>query len=150
MSELYFRKKEQLSNPVQKSSVVDSHIELEKKRASSPTPVARSSSISVDKKIAFKTDIDDVSKKIDALNVESTVVSAHQKELEAQISDLLNKVDSLSKIIESTKYEQLKNTINDAILKMNASIRNVCDEMIKQQDKLSGIESQLTTIESMF
>ncbi len=64
-------------------------------------------------------------------------------------NELINKVDNVSKLIEATKVEGIKNSVNEAIKKMNDSLRNVCDEMIKHQDKLNAIESHIETINAI-
>ncbi|RTL06734.1 hypothetical protein EKK58_04325 [Candidatus Dependentiae bacterium] len=149
MSDLYFRKKEQLSNSVNKNIIVDAGLEIEKKRAMSPVPIVRSASISTDKKVAYKSDIDDLSKKLEQLKNDIVSFNDSKNELEKKQNELINKVDNVSKLIEATKVEGIKNSVNEAIKKMNDSLRNVCDEMIKHQDKLNAIESHIETINAI-
>lgn len=150
MSELYFRRKEQLSNSVQKSNVVDANIELQKKRASSPIPQRSNSVVPSEKKLAYKHDLEDLKKKIDAVHNEiSMAVASHKADTNAQIMDLSHKVESINKSMEATKYESLKNDMKQSLDKMNTSVRSVCDEMINMQDKVNVLSSKVAEFSEM-
>lgn len=151
MSDLYFRRKQQLSNSVDKTNVIDVHNEMAKKRNASPAPAPRSSSVNkTDKKIAYKHDLELFRKQIESqCNDIAVSVASHKNEIHTTTQAIEHKVETINKSMESTKYESLKNDVKATMDKMNASIRNVCDQMITIQDKITVLQSQMDEISEM-
>ena len=122
--DLYFKKKEQLSNSVNKIHVVDSQVELDKKRSQSPAPRSLSVVPPSRGKVVYKSDHDELTKKID---------------------DLKKIVESL----ESSKTENLKNAVNDCIKKTNDNIASISNEMVRHLDILNELKSRMDAIEAV-
>ena len=147
--DLYFKKKEQLNAPINKI-VADATIEIEKKRALSPAP--RSSSvIRMDKKVMYKTDLDDIKAKLnvqsDSLNKQVNSLNA---DMNSQFAEIQKIVNSLSKNIESTKIETLKDSLNNAVKQQNDNMHKFSDELILHLNRLNELESRLLIIEGCF
>ena len=150
MADLYFRKKQQLSNSVEKSVVADASIEIEKKRANSPAPHRGSSVVSTDKKVVYKQDLDlfkiNVMQRIDDLGEK---INQSVQENISKANDIKEHVDGIVKSLESSKNESLKNVLSEAVKQTNNNLHKITDELVSHLDQLNELKSRVVNIEDI-
>jgi len=149
MSELYFRKKEQLSNAVVKIPVLDASSDMERKRSLSPAPRV-SKNTGECKKVAYSKDVEDLKTAL-AVNAEETLakVNEFKKSIDLSLSEQKSIFENTVKNLESNKNETLKTILNDTIKATNVNISNISNELIALLTKLNEIDSRLTSVEDV-
>lgn len=151
MASLYNFKRETLSGP-KKQNLTNINVEIEKARSQSPLP-PQCKTIS-NKKIAFKNDIDDLNLKIS--NIESSVKSIQSavqynlNDTKTEITNMVNEIISdQKKYFNTLKIENLKDTLDDSITKINTSLKNIAKQLIDHLDALNDLKSRVSTLEDM-
>lgn len=149
MSDLYFRKKEQLSNAVVKIPVLDASTDIERKRSLSPAPrVARNTENC--KKVAYSKDVEELKTAL-SVNAEETLakVNEFKKSIDLSLLEQKSIFENTVKNLESNKNETLKTILNDTIKATNTNISNISNELIALLTKLNEIDSRLTSVEDV-
>lgn len=146
---LYSSRKDQM-NTISNVEVVNIQNEMEKARSLSP--VKRSSSIDKvkGKKIAYKSDLEDIKAKI--VDVEASILSI-KNELICKQNDLEicveKKLEEFKKFHESVKSEQLKNAIEDVKKGFNINSTKIGNELASLGLKIAELNDKISIIEEM-
>ncbi len=152
MSSLYNFKREALtSNAVKNVSNIND--EIEKARSQSPLPVKKECK-DTNKKLAFKSDIDDIKKSIDKIednikNIQSEVkfsLEDNKKELTNFINDTLGEQ---KKYFDTLKIENLKGNLNLSIKDINSNLKNIASSLVSHLDSINELKSRVSELELM-
>lgn len=157
MASLYNSRKEQLSG-TPKVNVSDVEMEMQKARSQTPKPISRNKEIvekkSEVKKIAYKHELEDLKNKmlkvdLSSKDLEQKFVSIVNDNIQKLNSAVDEKINENKKHIESLKVENLKNTLNESISKINDQLKNIASQLVSNGDKLNELKVRLEDIESM-
>ncbi len=147
----YFAKKNVRRGTPNHIVVPDASQEIEKKRASSPVPRAGGGAINQDRKVVFKTDLDQLKiklmEKCDNMNEKMDKVLLECKEQMQEINK--NVADAVSGM-ESRKNESLQQVLDEAVKQSSKNVHSLTDEMVRQMDQINELRSRLEEIDQYF
>jgi hypothetical protein len=136
MSSEYNARKERLTG-TPKMNVT----EVEAQRASTPKPVCRSMVVEKDcvRKVAYKTDLEELKKELSVLVEESKV----------KVDSMKDKVDQVEIRMDGLKVDSLKVVLNESIAKMNFELSKISSQLISNMDSVNELKSRIVEIENI-
>lgn len=158
MASLYNLKREALSGS-QKQNVSNINVEIEKVRSQSPVPLKRECKDGekgerLVKKMAFKSDIDELKQKFDKVeyNLKSiqTDIKFNLEDTKKEMQNLVN--DTLGeqkKYFDTLKIENLKNALNNSIKEINENLKNIASQLVNHLDSINELKIRVQDLEEM-
>ena len=147
MASQYNTRKEMLSSP--KTNLVEvEHVQ----RSVTPKPVCRTiekEEVST-KKLMYKHELKN---ELESFKSKLEAVEQLHTDLTQKFSDLTTtieaKIDENKKAIDGFKIENLKNVLNDSILKVNEQLKSISAHLILKGDTINELDCRLKSIEDL-